>query len=50
MAFDIEMIQGLYDQLPAKVQAARKLLNRPLTLTEKNSLCSPCGELTCQTI
>jgi aconitate hydratase len=35
MAFDIEMIQGLYDKLPAKVQAARKLLNRPLTLTEK---------------
>jgi aconitate hydratase len=35
MAFDIEMIQELYEKLPAKVQAARKLLNRPLTLTEK---------------
>lgn len=35
MAFDIEMIQELYKKLPAKVEAARKLLNRPLTLTEK---------------
>jgi aconitate hydratase len=35
MAFDIEMIKGLYDKLPAKVEAARKLLGRPLTLTEK---------------
>ena len=35
MAFDIEMIQALYDKLPTKVEAARKLLNRPLTLTEK---------------
>lgn len=35
MAFDIEMIQELYDKLPGKIEAARKLLNRPLTLTEK---------------
>ena len=35
MAFDIEMIKALYDKLPAKVEAARKLLGRPLTLTEK---------------
>lgn len=35
MAFDIEMIKALYEKLPAKVEAARKLLNRPLTLTEK---------------
>lgn len=35
MAFDIEMIRALYEKLPAKVEAARKLLGRPLTLTEK---------------
>ena len=35
MAFDIEMIKAVYDKLPAKVDAARKLLGRPLTLTEK---------------
>ena len=35
MAFDIEMIREVYKNLPAKVQAARKLVGRPLTLTEK---------------
>jgi len=35
MAFDIEMIKALYEKLPAKVEAARKLVGRPLTLTEK---------------
>jgi len=35
MAFDIEMIKGVYAMFPEKVDAARKLLNRPLTLTEK---------------
>jgi len=35
MAFDIDLIQKLYAQLPGKVAAARKLLGRPLTLTEK---------------
>src|SRR2546428_6285833 len=35
MAFDIEMIKKLYAELPSKIAAARKLLNRPLTLTEK---------------
>jgi len=35
MAFDIEMIKGHYDRLPARVKAARKLLGHPLTLTEK---------------
>lgn len=35
MAFDIEMIREVYRNLPAKVQAARKLVGRPLTLTEK---------------
>jgi aconitate hydratase len=35
MAFDIEMIQKVYAELPAKVEAARKLVGKPLTLTEK---------------
>ncbi|MBA2611442.1 MAG: aconitate hydratase [Bacteroidetes bacterium] len=35
MAFDIEMIKEVYKNLPAKVEAARKLIGRPLTLTEK---------------
>lgn len=35
MAFDIEMIRRVYDGLPGRVAAARKVLNRPLTLTEK---------------
>ena len=35
MPFDIDMIRRVYRQLPAKVSAARGLLGRPLTLTEK---------------
>jgi aconitate hydratase len=35
MAFDIEMIKKVYASLPAKVDAARKALGRPLTLSEK---------------
>ncbi len=35
MAFDIEMIKKVYAALPAKVEAARKLLGKPMTLTEK---------------
>jgi aconitate hydratase len=35
MAFDIEMIQQLYANMPAKVDAARTALGRPLTLSEK---------------
>ncbi len=35
MAFDIEMIKKVYAGLPAKVDAARKTLGRPLTLAEK---------------
>jgi aconitate hydratase len=35
MAFDIEMIKKVYDAFPAKVDAARKHLGRPLTLSEK---------------
>jgi len=35
MAFDIEMIRETYQKFPARVEAARKLLGRPMTLTEK---------------
>jgi len=35
MAFDIEMIKRVYAGLPAKIEAARKTLGRPLTLAEK---------------
>lgn len=35
MAFDIEMIKAVYERMPARVDAARKLVGRPLTLTEK---------------
>ncbi|MFT5827117.1 MAG: aconitate hydratase, partial [Urechidicola sp.] len=35
MAFDIEMIKKVYQDLPANIEAARKTLQRPLTLTEK---------------
>ncbi len=35
MAFDIEMIKKVYANYPEKIAAARKILNRPLTLTEK---------------
>ena len=35
MAFDIEMIRKVYSEMPAKVDAAKKALGRPLTLAEK---------------
>jgi aconitate hydratase len=35
MAFDIEMIKAVYAQMGNKVNAARKVVGRPLTLAEK---------------
>lgn len=35
MAFDIEMIKTVYSRLPERVAAARQIVGRPLTLTEK---------------
>jgi len=35
MAFDIEMIEKVYANFSSRIEAARKVLNRPLTLTEK---------------
>jgi aconitate hydratase len=35
MIFDIEMIKAVYERMNQRVVAARKVLNKPLTLTEK---------------
>lgn len=35
MAFDLDLIQSVYQRMPERVAAARQLLGRPLTLTEK---------------
>ncbi len=35
MAFDIEMIKAHYSRIPARIAAARKVVGRPLTLSEK---------------
>ena len=35
MAFDIDMIKKVYETFPAKLQKAREVLQRPLTLSEK---------------
>jgi aconitate hydratase len=35
MAFDIDMIKAVYDQMGDRINAARKIVGRPLTLTEK---------------
>ena len=35
MVFDLELIKKIYSELPAKVAAARNLVSKPLTLSEK---------------
>ena len=35
MLFNLDMIKDRYSKIPARVDAARKLLGRPLTLAEK---------------
>jgi aconitate hydratase len=35
MAFDIEMIKKVYEKMPSRVDKAREIVGRPLTLTEK---------------
>ncbi|GAB4127310.1 MAG: aconitate hydratase [Raineya sp.] len=35
MAFDLEMIKSVYARIPERVEAARKVLGRPMTLAEK---------------
>jgi aconitate hydratase A / 2-methylisocitrate dehydratase len=35
MLFDLDLIKKVYADMPARIAAARRLLNKPLTLTEK---------------
>ena len=35
MAFDIDMIKAAYERYPEHIAAARKVMNKPLTLSEK---------------
>src|SRR6056300_114248 len=35
MAFDLDMIKKVYQRYPERIEAARKVLNKPLTLSEK---------------
>lgn len=35
MIFDLDMIKATYERLPRQIARARKILNRPLTLSEK---------------
>lgn len=35
MVFDLGLIKKIYSELPGKIDAARKLAGKPLTLTEK---------------
>ncbi|HWY38451.1 MAG TPA: aconitate hydratase [Bacteroidia bacterium] len=35
MAYDIDMIRKVYENMPSRIEAARKQLGRPLTLAEK---------------
>jgi aconitate hydratase len=35
MVFDLDMIKALYQQMPSRIAKARKVVNRPLTLSEK---------------
>ena len=35
MVFDIEMIKGVYAKMPGRIEAARKAVGKPLTLSEK---------------
>src|SRR5690349_25170583 len=35
MVYDLDMIKALYQQMPSRIAKARKVVNRPLTLSEK---------------
>ena len=35
MVFDLDMIKKVYERYPERIAAARKVVNRPLTLSEK---------------
>lgn len=48
MAHDIQMIHRVYQQMPEKIDQARKLLGRPLTLSEKILYAHLAGDLPSQ--
>ncbi len=53
MLFNFDMIQGVYARIPARVEAARKQLGRPLTLAEKiiySHLIDGAENRTCRTL
>jgi aconitate hydratase len=50
MVFDLELIKKIYSELPAKVAAARKLVGKPLTLSEKIFICTFIRAFTCFTL
>ena len=35
MVFDLDLIKKVYSEMPGKIEAARKLLGKPLTFSEK---------------
>jgi len=35
MAFDIDMIKKVYESYPERIATARKIIKKPLTLSEK---------------
>ena len=35
MVFDLEMIKGVYTRIAERIETARKVTGKPLTLTEK---------------
>lgn len=41
--FDLDMIKATYAKFPERVEAAKKLLGRPMTLAEEFT-CSPLGQ------
>lgn len=43
MAFDIDMIKKVYSQYDERIAAARQVVNKPLTLSEKIFVCPPLG-------
>jgi len=47
MVFDLDLIKKVYSEMPAKIAAARKIVGKPLTLSEKilySHLSNPAGK------
>ncbi len=41
MVFDLDMIKALYAAMPGRIAKARKVVGKPLTLSEKILYCAP---------